>query len=155
MIRLESIAFNHDSATATHDAINMRKNATDWIAVPEWRRGVSLLPEDSTAAYAVKQVGSNIVTLRVSLSCSDAAIHTAWVRAVDAVIDPPPPTGCLGWLLCLVRWIFRALFGNVLGEVKARSVSFTAGQSGSVSFQLQSMKLGHASVGAHTTKWRW
>ncbi len=155
MIRLESIAFNHDSATATHDAINLRKNATDWIAVPEWRRGVSLLPEDSTAAYAVKQVGSNIVTLRVSLSCSDEAIHTAWVRAVDAVIDPPPPTGCLGWLLCLVRWIFRALFGNVLGEVKARSVSFTAGQSGSVSFQLQSMKLGHASVGAHTTKWRW
>lgn len=155
MIQLETIAFNHDSSAATHDAINLRKNASTWLAVPEWRRGVSVLPEDSTAAYAVGQVGSNAVTIRASLSCTDPAINTAWVRAVDAVVDPPPPTGCLGWLITLIRAIVRALFGNVLGEVKARTVTFTAGQSGPVSFELQYTKLAHALVGPRMTKWRW
>lgn len=155
MIQLESIAFNHDSSAATHDAINLRKNATDWLAVPEWRQGVSLLPEDSMAAYAVGQVGSNNVTIQASLSCADPTIHNARVRAVDAVVDPPPPSGCLGWLIKLIRWILRALFGNVLGEVRARTVTFTLGQSGPVSFQLKHTKLVNARVGPHTTKWRW
>jgi len=80
MIRLESIAFNHDSATATHDAINMRKNATDWIAVPEWRRGVSLLPEDSTAAYAVKKISPYAEAVASKIS-ADATIED-WARAL-------------------------------------------------------------------------
>jgi len=32
MIQLESIAFNHDPAAATHDAINLRGNATEGSA---------------------------------------------------------------------------------------------------------------------------
>jgi hypothetical protein len=155
MIQLQSIAFNHDPGAATHDAINLRKNATEWLPVPEWQHGVSLLPEDSTAAYAVGQVTSNAVTIRVSLSCSDPAVHQARVRALDAAVDPPPPSGCLGWLIALIRWILRALFGNVLGEVRARTVTFTSGQSGPVLFQLRHTRLANARVGPHTTKWRW
>ncbi len=155
MIELDSIAFNHDPASATHDAINLRKNATGWVAVPEWQRGVSVRPEDSPAAYAVAQIGTNTVTILASLSCSDPAIHTAYVRAVDAVIDPPPPSGCLGWLIRLFRVLFRALFGNVLGEVKARPVTFTNGQTGGVVFDLIHTKLAAAPIGPHTTKWRW
>jgi hypothetical protein len=155
MIQLKSIAFNHDSSAATHDAINLRKNSGTWLAVPEWQRGVSVLPEDSTAAYAVAQVGGNTVTIQASLSCTDPTIHTARVRALDAVVDPPPPSGCLGWLIMLIRWILRALFGNVLGEVKARTVTFTGGQTGPLSFELKHTKLQYAQVGPHTTKWRW
>ena len=154
MIQLKSIAFNHDSTAATHDGINLRKNASGWVAVPEWQKGVSLLPEDSTAAYAVGQIGTNTVTVLASLTCTDAAIQKAWVRAVDAVVDPPPPRSC-GWLYKLIRCILRALFGNVLGEVKAREVTFTAGQTGPVSFELKHTKLAHARVGPHTTEWRW
>ena len=58
MIQLKSIAFNHDSSAATHDAINLRKNSGTWLAVPEWQRGVSVLPEDSTAAYTPTLRGS-------------------------------------------------------------------------------------------------
>src|SRR5215470_8137806 len=155
MIQLQSIAFNHDPGAATQDAINLRKNATDWLSVPEWRQGVSLLPEDSTAAYAVGQVAGNVVTVQVSLNCTDPTVHQARVRAVDAVIDPPPPSGCLGWLITLFRWLLRALFGNVLGEVRARTVTFTAGQSGPLLFQLKHTKLANARVGSHMTKWRW
>ena len=129
MIQLRSIGFNHDPGAATHDAINVRKNTTDWLAVPEWQQGVSLLPEDSTAAYAIGQVASNTVSIQVSLSCSDPTVHQARVRALDAVVDPPPPSGCLGWLIALIRWVLRALFGNVLGEVRARTVRSRRGRA--------------------------
>jgi hypothetical protein len=155
MIRLESIAFNHDSTEATHDAINLRKNASAWLAVPEWQRGVSVLPEDSTAAYAFGQIGSHTITIQASLSCTDPTIQTARIRAVDAVVDPPPPSGCAGWLITLIRGVLRALLGNVLGEVRARTVTFTNGQTGPVSFPLKHTKLAHSRVGPHTTKWRW
>jgi hypothetical protein len=155
MVQLDSIAFNHDSSAATYDAINLRKNASFWLTVPEWQRGVSVLPEDSTAAYAVAQVGTNTVTIQAVLSCTDPSVHHAWIRAVDAVVDPPPPLGCLGWIIVLIRAILRALFGNVLGEVRNREVTFSAGQTGPLSFELIHTKLAHAVVGPHTTKWRW
>jgi hypothetical protein len=55
----------------------------------------------------------------------------------------------------LIRAILRALFGNVLGEVRKREVTFSAGQTGPLSFELVHTKLAHAVVGPHTTKWRW
>ncbi len=155
MIQLESITFNHNPAAATHDAINLRRNATEWVTVPEWRHGASVTPEDSPAAYAVGQIGANPVTIKASFSSSTPGIQSAYVRAVDAVIDPPGPSGCLGWLIMLLRALLRALFGNVLGEIKARQVTFTNGQSGPVSFELINTKLATALVGQHTTKWRW
>ena len=155
MVRLDTIAFNHDPSTATHDAINLRRNASTWLPVPEWQRGVSVLAEDSMAAYAVAQIGSNSVSIRATLSCTNPSIHHVWVRALDAVVDPPPPAGCLGWLVWLIRAIVRGLVGNVLGEVRARKVTFTAGQTGSVVFDLVHTKLAYAPVGPHTTRWRW
>jgi hypothetical protein len=53
---LDAIKFNHDPATAHGDAINLRKNASEFITVPEWRAGISITPEDSRAAYAKKEV---------------------------------------------------------------------------------------------------
>jgi len=38
-VQLEAIKFNHDSASATHDALNVRRNATQFVTVPEWQRG--------------------------------------------------------------------------------------------------------------------
>jgi hypothetical protein len=51
--------------------------------------------------------------------------------------------------------MIRALFGNVLGEAKARPVTFTSGLSGFVSFDLIYVTLASSAVGAHTTEWRW
>lgn len=155
MISLEEIAFNHDPSSATAEALNLRRNATDWVHVPEWRRGISIKPEDSPAAYAIAQVAGHTVTIKASLSCTDPGITSAWVRAKDNVVSPPPPSGCLGWLVWLLLALVRALFGNVLGEVEARTVTFVNGQTGLTSFTLIHTRLSTMSVGSHTTEWRW
>jgi len=54
MIAIEAIKFNHNPGSATHDAFNIRRNATQVVRVPEWRRFISVNPEDSPAAYAVR-----------------------------------------------------------------------------------------------------
>jgi hypothetical protein len=53
MITVEAITFNHDPGAATHDALNIRRNASQTVHVPEWRRFISVNPEDSPAVYAV------------------------------------------------------------------------------------------------------
>ena len=44
---IEAIKFNHDSSSATHDALNIRANSTTFVTVPEWQKGVSVNPSDS------------------------------------------------------------------------------------------------------------
>ena len=155
MIQLETVAFNHDSGAATHDAINLRKNASTWLTVPEWQRGVSVLPEDSTAAYAVGQVGSNTVTIHASLSCTDPAINTAWVRAVDAVVDPPPPTGCLGWLITLFRCHRARAVRQCAGRGEGTHGDVHGGADRARLVRTEYTRLANALVGPHMTKWRW
>jgi len=160
MIQLESIAFNHDPASVSGDAINLRRNATQWVTVPEWRRGLSVNPEDSPAAYAIARVAGHQVTIQASFSCSDPAWHSAQVRALDNVVWPGivfvrQPTGCLAWLVNLFLPLLRALFGNVLGEVPATTVTFANGVSGPILLTLIHTRLAGASVGARTTEWRW
>jgi len=154
VIYLEEIAFNHDPTSATTDAINLRRNATDWVHVPEWRRGISITAEDSPAAYSIGQVAGHTVTIKASLSCTDPNVVTAEVRARDNVVFPQP-SGCLGWLVWLLQVLVQMLFGNVLGEVQARPVTFVNGRTGLVPFSLSSTKLSQRRVGPHTTEWRW
>ncbi len=155
MIRVDTVAFNHNPMTAIGNGVNIRKNATAWVTVPEWRRGFCVNPEDSPAAYAIAQNQGNAVTIIASLSSTDPEVTQAEVRARDNVVFPPPPAGCLGWLIAILQAIFRVLFGNVLGEVAARSVSFANGTSGPVTFNLTGVKLASAGIGVHTTEWRW
>jgi hypothetical protein len=163
-VLLEAIQFNHDATSATQDAFNIRKNATQFVHVPEWRRGISVNPEDAPAAYAIKETQGHTITIQAKFKRTDPSIQTCYVRAVDPVITTPPPAGCLGllyWLLLVIlgglfRAILRALFGNILGEVKARQVTFQAsGETNFETFQLHHVRLRRAGVGVHTNMWRW
>jgi len=80
MIAVETIQFNHNTGSATHDAMNIRRNATDMVTLPEWRRFACVNPEDSPAAYSVASTRGNAISIRVSLSCTDPAVHTAEIR---------------------------------------------------------------------------
>jgi len=80
MIAIEAIKLNHNPGAATHDAFNIRKNATQFVHVPEWRRFISVKPEDSPAAYAVAPTRGNPITIEASFSTTDPTLAIAEVR---------------------------------------------------------------------------
>lgn len=160
MIRIETIAFDHDTGGATTDALTIRRNATQPVSVPEWRRGISVNPEDSPAAYARGPTRGNTLRIAATFSTDDPTLRSAEIRAVDAVVDPRDEPGCLGWLLGLLRRLLRAIFGNVLGEPVARTVQFPLSVLGlrttePVLFDLAHTRLAQSGVGMRTTEWRW
>jgi hypothetical protein len=155
-VELLAIKFNHDSGSATHDALSIRRNASEFVDVPEWEAGKSVNPEDSPAAYALARVKGNTVTIQARFRRLDPELSAVEVRALDADVDPPGPGGCLGVIVRIIRSIIRAISGNVLGEVAARSVTFGAGgESAFETFELKNTRLDSASVGVRTTRWRW
>jgi len=155
-IQLDAIKFNHDSSSAHNDAINIRKNASQFIQVPEWRAGVSVNPEDSRAAYAKKETAGQTLTIQARFRWLGSHGGSVEVRAVDDVVDPPGPAGCIGFIIRLIRTLIRALFGNVLGEVKARRINFSgAGLGNWEAFELENTRLDKVGVGIRTTTWRW
>src|SRR5262245_25941215 len=89
MIAIETIRFNHNTASAGSDGLNIRKNATRFITVPEWKRFTSVNPEDSPAAYAVAAAKEKAVTVEVTLSCTDPGLAFAEVRAAHHVKARP------------------------------------------------------------------
>src|SRR5207249_1224 len=80
MIAIEAIKFNHQSNSAASDALNVRRNGTQFTSVPEWRRFISVNPEDSRAVYAVAPASGNTVTIAVSLSSTYAGSAFLEVR---------------------------------------------------------------------------
>ncbi len=156
-INLEAIKLNHDPTSATHDALNIRRDATTFVDVPEWRRGVSVNPEDSPAAYSIGDAGHNQLTIQAQFSVTRDAPRSVDIRAVDPTVDPPGQSGCIGWFLRLIAIIIRALFGNVLGEVQAQTVTLppAGGTTPFITFRLINGRLGSSGVGIRTTTWRW
>ena len=90
-LQLEAIKFNHDSTSANTDALNLRKNASAFVHVPEWRRGISVNPEDSPAAYALKPTQGNTLTVQAQFRGTDPELQNVEVRAIDGA-----PAWCLG-----------------------------------------------------------
>jgi hypothetical protein len=126
MLAIEAITFNHNTGAATHDALNIRRNATQTVHIPEWRRVISVNPEDSPAAYATGATHGNPITILVSLSSTDPAIafievrveHHVRTRAVNFVngitgaiafelIDPPAAHGQVGARDVTWHWEYR------------------------------------------------
>lgn len=59
MIAIEAIKFNHDDNSATHDALNIRKNATQFVHVPEWRRFIPQGLVIEIVEFANRQIWSH------------------------------------------------------------------------------------------------
>ena len=150
-MRVEEVHFNHDPTAATADALTIRTNAGGTpITAPEWRYGFTPQP----AAYASSALGST-VTIRVRFSGGPHS-GSRTIRAVDAYVPAANPGGCLGWLLVFIAQLFRALFGNILGDLASKTVTFdAAGNSALESFTVVNHRLKSAGVGVHTTEWKW
>ena len=133
---LEAIKFNHDPASATMDALNIRKNDSELVPFPEWQRGTSFTAEDSMAAYAIAQTRDNSISIKAKFKRSDPTLTTIEVQAVDA--SPPLSTG------------------NVLGSVVMAEVTFADNdESDFVTFLLDDVRLEQRGVGISKNIWRW
>jgi hypothetical protein len=151
-MKVEEVHFNHDPSSASSDALTIRENGSPGtlIQAPEWRAGLAAKP----AAYAAQALGSQ-VTIKARFSGGPPKGKVR-IRAIDAWVPPASPGGCLGWLVVLIAQILRALFGNVLGDVRKEWVTFdAAGNSPLVTFRLIHHKLKTSGVGVHSTAWKW
>jgi len=154
---LEAIKFNHNPDSATTDAFNIRKNETEFVTVPEWRRGISINPEDSPAAYAICETRGNTITIQAKFKCTDVSIQSIEVRAVDGQINPssPPKSGLAQLAMWLVRPFLRLSMGGLLGEVKQRRVFFCEGESKFETFELKNVRIWNSGVRVSDISWRW
>jgi hypothetical protein len=142
-LKLIAIKFNHDPDSITDNAMNIRKNASEFIEVPEWKSGMTS-PDESMAAYAIRETTGNTITIKVQLQ-------------IDPVIkfpEPFPPKSRIK-----VRAVTSGIKPRpgILGTVKGRYVTFKRpkGLSGYLTFELQDTRLDTKGVGSHTVNWEW
>ena len=150
-MKIDEVHLNHDTGSAASDAFNIRQNGSGLpIVAPEWKDGQPSKP----AAYARFELGPT-VTIKARIT-GGPANATRRIRAIDPWTPPASPGGCLGWLVVLIARILRALFGNMLGNVGEKEITFnSSGDSGVQTFTLVDHKIGVAPVGKRTTTWTW
>ena len=164
-VQLLGTKFNHNTKSANNDALNIRKNATTTIIIPEWRPGMTK-PEDSLAVYAIKETKGNIIQIQAKFECSNPSITKVEIRAIQPPA-PPFPKGWIGkliellkkwpWLKKILNYLISIGYGlNVLGNVKAKEITFGSnGKSDFETFDLQNVWIWIRGVGVYTVKWQW
>jgi hypothetical protein len=138
-VTIEAVLFNHDQGAASQDALNLRRNASEEVRLPEWQEGVCVRPDDSPAAYSIADTSGHTITIKARFRSSNPNPHTVEIRALDDLDDPDVPPECR----------------NMLGQVHAKKVAFTGGLSGLVEFELRQVRLWDWGVGARETTWFW
>ena len=129
-VSLEAIQFNHHPTTAATGAFNIRRNETQTVTLPEWRRDSCSNPECAPAAYVISSLPSPL-TIKARFSSPDLKDQEVEVQAV-------------------------APAGDVLGKLETSLVRFDGdGQSEFVTFELQNARLASAGISANNTKWTW
>ena len=89
MLAIEAIKFNHDTSSANHDALNIRRNTSTYINIPEWRRFICVNPEDSPVAYAIAPTLGKPITIEASFSSADPGAAFIEVRVEHHVKARP------------------------------------------------------------------
>ncbi|MFP5246723.1 MAG: hypothetical protein ACLGH0_08515 [Thermoanaerobaculia bacterium] len=134
-LTVDEIQFNHDTASASVDALNLRLDQTSLVLPPEYRRGKTICAADSRAAYAYKPTAAGVITIKAKLKLTGVALPTT--REVRAIrIDTPVPDP------------------KPLGNLAAKKVSFdAAGDSGWVTFNCTAGTGNYIRV--QDIKWQW
>lgn len=124
---IEAIQFNHDPDSLAADAMNIRKNALYEVELPEWVKG-DTNPEDSPAAYCIKETNKNTITIKARFS----ALHN-----VDTLY-------------------VKAEGGGVLGPVKEKCITITNGISTpDTQFELEKNRIKKRGINREDIAWRW
>src|SRR5262249_7941686 len=153
-------------------AMNIRQNQSQFVKVPEWQRAYSVNPEDSVAAYAIKETAGNTITIRAKFSCDTPTTNPIEVRTAY----PPPPHLTARWSDTSLQplagvshslqfpdpyalrrlWLaLQSCIGNILGEVKSRQITFQPnGETDFEVFELRNVQIWSRGVGIHDVEWR-
>jgi len=157
MITLESISFNHDTGSASQDALSIRRNATTALVVPEWRRGLTVAAEDCPVAYAIAPTTGQVIRVRARFRRTDPSLTSIWVRTFN-----PKDTraqGCLYALLTLLGAVFvwkpPLPVLNTIGEVIETEVVFDASGEATVDLPLRDVQLAAKGVSIQYETWHW
>lgn len=156
-VLLEAIKFNHDPDSATCDAFNIRRNETEFVHVPEWRRGISVRPEDSPAAYARDELAERTPTIKAKFSFlnADPGIERIKIRALDGRLNPKTNSSKgSNSFFPMVRPLIREALDNVLGSVTEREINVQTHEEFEF-FNLHESKIQTVGVTATDIVWRW
>ena len=139
-ISIDAVAFNYDPNSTNHDALNIRRNAMEIVRLPEWQAGIAIRPEDSPAAYSLKDVAGKTILVKARFRRNVASLAHAQIRAVADTDDPDVPAECR----------------NPLGTLEAKDVSFqSTGFTAMEAFEAKHHRLDDWGVGVRTATWRW
>ena len=135
-VELEFISFNHNTDSHTEDALNIRRNYFQEVAVPEWVRGMADF-EDSKAAYAILPIKGNVVTVKASFSIASEEMNDAEVKADVAGVEN----------------------SNILGNLDQKSLANDGiSDPDNPGFILVSFELNHHQInkiGRYDLEWAW
>jgi hypothetical protein len=154
-VELEAIKFNHDPESATSDALNIRKNETTPVTVPEWRRDRTL---DSLAAYAISETLGNKITIQAKFKLIDSDVKSLEIRAIDpaSIFGISELDDVVHTLLSWINPPSKPPTRNVLGRVKSKRVTFDEkGDSRFQTFELDDVDIWNVGVSVSTTIWQW
>jgi hypothetical protein len=151
MIALEAIRFNLQTVLAS-GPLNVRKNATEWIALPEWRRKGSLHTEDALAAFAIASLQEGMIPIAASFTCDDLSVRDVMIRAVDDA--SAFPTLAKNHVTSILQRV-SVVSADPPIAVREQTVSFRNGTTGPIRFDVTDPKVDKARVGAYDCAWRW
>jgi len=151
-VTLEAVKFNHDHRSASADAINIRRNREESVRVPEWRRGISVRPDDSPAAYAISETRGNKLTIQAQFYSTSSLIRSIEVRAVNEFVIQ----GCLYEILKRLGIKVHPPPPVVLSRVIPRKIELPPlGFSKFARFDIEKGELEQNGIGAYFVPWRW
>ena len=124
---LKTITFNHDTASSTNSALNIRRNKDFEVPLPEYNSSMPLPLKNAPAAYAISETQGQNVFIKVRFTNSSGEPATFEVKASG---------------------------GGILGSLDPVQVIFGAGvQSVTVNIPLNHRN--YDSVGRHKVTWEW
>jgi hypothetical protein len=126
-IALKTITFNHDTASASTSAMNIRRNKDFEVSIPEYDAAIPRTPAESCAAYAKLETTAQNVFVRTVFTGSGGG-------------NP--------------HFEVQALGGGVLGALDPQSIDFTGGATTkTVDFPLTHRNF--AAIARQDVTWQW
>ena len=119
-VALVALWFNHGDDSGDTDAMMIRRNLKVSVILAEWEAARCIRPEDSPAAYAIKETYGNQLTLRGKFRVEGEPCMECGIQAVPGDSGPPPKSLPPGPVPTVTH-------ANVLVNIPPTSVSFGAG----------------------------